>query len=83
MVITEKYREVFFNERFHQFALRYEFIPKVCEGYDPESKGEQVIEIRELDCEKCEGLKVVKETNAELDAFYESLENKDDSNPTT
>lgn len=39
VVITEKYREVFFNEHFHQFALRYEFIPKVCEGYDPESKG--------------------------------------------
>ena len=39
VVITEKYREVFFNEQFHQFALRYEFEPKVCEGYDPESKG--------------------------------------------
>lgn len=39
VVITEKYREVFFNERFHSFALRYEFVPKVCEGYDPQSKG--------------------------------------------
>lgn len=39
VVITEKYREVFFNERFHQFALKYELSPRVCEGYDPESKG--------------------------------------------
>lgn len=39
VVIEEKYREVWFNEQFHQFALKYEFLPVVCEGYDPESKG--------------------------------------------
>lgn len=39
VVINEKYREVYFNEQFHQFALKYEFTPKVCEGYDPQSKG--------------------------------------------
>lgn len=39
VVIEEKYREVWFNHRFQQFALKYEFLPIVCEGYDPESKG--------------------------------------------
>ena len=39
VVIEEKYREVWFNEKFNDFALRYEFLPVVCEGYDPESKG--------------------------------------------
>jgi len=39
VVIEEKYREVWFNERFHQFATKYELLPVVCEGYDPESKG--------------------------------------------
>jgi transposase len=39
VVIQEKYREVWFNQKFHQFALQYEFLPVVCEGYDPESKG--------------------------------------------
>jgi len=39
VVIEEKYREVWFNQRFHEFALKYEFLPIVCEGYDPESKG--------------------------------------------
>lgn len=39
VVIEEKYREVWFNQQFHQFALKYEFLPIVCEGYDPESKG--------------------------------------------
>ncbi len=39
VVIREKYREVWFNEKFHQFANKHEFLPIVCEGYDPESKG--------------------------------------------
>lgn len=39
VVIQEKYREVWFNQKFHQFALKYNFLPIVCEGYDPESKG--------------------------------------------
>ncbi|RLB75496.1 MAG: IS21 family transposase [Deltaproteobacteria bacterium] len=39
VVIKEKYREVWLNRRFQQFALKYEFLPIVCEGYDPESKG--------------------------------------------
>lgn len=39
VVIQEKYREVLFNEKFHKFALQSEFLPFVCEGYDPESKG--------------------------------------------
>ena len=37
--INEKYREVWFNDKFHQFALKNEFLPVVCEGYDPQSKG--------------------------------------------
>ncbi len=39
VVIQEKYGEVVFNQQFHKFANRYQFLPKVCEGYDPESKG--------------------------------------------
>jgi transposase len=39
VVINEKYREVWFNKEFHQFALKNEFLPVVCEGYDPQSKG--------------------------------------------
>lgn len=39
VVIEEKYREVWFNKEFHQFANKYDFLPVVCEGYDPESKG--------------------------------------------
>ena len=39
VVIEEKYREVWFNAKFSDFALKYEFLPVICEGYDPESKG--------------------------------------------
>jgi hypothetical protein len=39
VVINEKYREVWFNNKFHQFASKYQFLPVICEGYDPESKG--------------------------------------------
>jgi transposase len=39
VVIKENYREVWLNEKFHQFALQSGFEPRVCEGYDPESKG--------------------------------------------
>jgi transposase len=39
VVVCERYREVFFNDRFHQFALKANFKIRVCEGYDPESKG--------------------------------------------
>ncbi len=46
VVIKEKYREVWFNEQFHRFALKYEFLPIVCAGYDPESKGKVERSIR-------------------------------------
>jgi hypothetical protein len=39
VVISERYREVFLNERFARFALKYGFKIRVCEGYDPQSKG--------------------------------------------
>ena len=39
VVIKEDYREVWLNEKFHQFALQSGFEIRVCEGYDPESKG--------------------------------------------
>ncbi len=39
VVIEEKYREVWLNRKFNDFALKYEFLPVICEGYDPESKG--------------------------------------------
>ena len=39
VVIKEKYREVWFNERFYQYITKKEVNPYVCEGYDPQSKG--------------------------------------------
>jgi len=39
VVISEKYREVFLNETFYQYATKAGFSIHVCEGYDPESKG--------------------------------------------
>ena len=48
VAIQEKYREVIFNERFHKFAFQYEFEPRVCEGYDPQSKGKVERVVREV-----------------------------------
>lgn len=39
VVIEEKYREVWLNERFSQYATTVGFQVRVCEGYDPQSKG--------------------------------------------
>jgi len=39
VVIKEVFREVTFNERFYQYASRAGIDIRVCEGYDPESKG--------------------------------------------
>ncbi len=39
VVIKEKYREVWFNEKFYQYITKQEVSPYVCEGYDPQSKG--------------------------------------------
>ncbi len=39
VVISERYREVWLNNEFNRFALESGFLPVVCEGYDPESKG--------------------------------------------
>lgn len=39
VVIKEKYREVWHNEAFSQYAATVNFSIRVCEGYDPESKG--------------------------------------------
>jgi transposase len=46
VVINERYREVWFNERFYQFATQCGFSIHVCEGYDPESKGKVENSIR-------------------------------------
>ena len=46
VVINERYREVWFNERFYQFATQCGFAIHVCEGYDPESKGKVENSIR-------------------------------------
>lgn len=48
VVIQEKYREVWFNHEFWQFANRVGFSPYVCEGYDPQSKGLIERAIREV-----------------------------------
>ena len=39
VVINEKYREVWFNQKFYQFISQFDISPYVCEGYDPQSKG--------------------------------------------
>lgn len=39
VVINEKYGEIVYNNKFHQFAMQMGFQPNICEGYDPESKG--------------------------------------------
>jgi len=39
VVIEERFREVTLNARFHQYASKIGFEVRVCEGYDPESKG--------------------------------------------
>jgi len=39
VAIREELREVWFNERFYQYASSARFDIRVCEGYDPESKG--------------------------------------------
>ena len=39
VVIKEIFREVTFNQRFHRYASQVGLDIRVCEGYDPESKG--------------------------------------------
>lgn len=39
VVISEVFRELTLNQRFHQYATAAGFHIRVCEGYDPESKG--------------------------------------------
>ncbi len=39
VVIKEEFREVWFNEEFYRYATVARFDIRVCEGYDPESKG--------------------------------------------
>src|SRR5690625_6621569 len=39
VVINERYRELELNQQFAQFATSAGFNIRVCEGYDPESKG--------------------------------------------
>ena len=39
VVISEQYRELTLNQRFHQYATTADYRIHACEGYDPESKG--------------------------------------------
>lgn len=39
VVIKEKYREVWYNQKFIQYLTSLEISPYACEGYDPQSKG--------------------------------------------
>lgn len=39
VVISEVFRELTLNQRFHQYATAAGFHIRACEGYDPESKG--------------------------------------------
>ena len=44
VVISETFRELNLNQRFHQYATAAEFRIHACEGYDPESKGKGKVE---------------------------------------
>lgn len=39
VVLQEQFRELWLNQEFYQFATAANFQVRVCEGYDPESKG--------------------------------------------
>lgn len=39
VALKEEFREVLYNERFYQYATTAGFDIRICEGYDPESKG--------------------------------------------
>lgn len=38
VVISEEYREIVVNQRFHEYATAAGYRIHACEGYDPESK---------------------------------------------
>ncbi len=48
VVIKEKYGEVIYNERFHQFALKSGFHPHICKKSDPQSKGKVERTVQEV-----------------------------------
>jgi len=48
VVIKEKYREVWYNQKFIQYLTSLEISPYVCEGYDPQSKGLVERAVREV-----------------------------------
>ena len=41
VVIREEFRELWFNEAFYRYATASQFDPRLCEGYDPASKGKR------------------------------------------
>jgi len=55
VVIKEVYREIEFNNKFHNFAIQNGFYPRVCEGYDPESKGKVERQVQEVKKDFIEG----------------------------
>jgi transposase len=65
VVINEKYREVWLNKKFHQFTLKNQFQPVICEGYDPQSKGKveraiSYIKSSFLECEEFKNIEDVR-----------------------
>ena len=58
VAIKEEFREVWFNDEFYRYATASSFNLRVCEGYDPESKGK--VEA---------GVKYVKESFFYAEAF--------------
>jgi len=48
VVIKEKYREVWYNQKFIQYLTSLEISPYACEGYDPQSKGLVERAVREV-----------------------------------
>ena len=70
VVISEKYREVLYNEKFHKFALINQFSPIVCEGYDPQSKGKVeraigYIKSSFLSCEDFDDIEDIRKSSLE------------------
>ncbi len=81
VVIKEKYREVWYNQKFIQHLTSLEISPYVCEGYDPQSKGlveRAVKEVKEdflygtdfldIDDIRCKSLSWLKAVNNRVNA---------------
>src|SRR3546814_18934328 len=61
VVLSEQYRELTVNQRFHEFATTAGFRLYACEGYDPESKGKVEAGVKYVKQDRSEERRVGKE----------------------